>query len=276
MAKLSDNTSAEYLKLLFMGTPGSGKTGALTSLVKAGYKLRIYDFDNLLNSLVQYVKRECPERIDNVSFQTFTDELKGSDMPASMIGGRMNISSMAVGIPKAFTNCLKQLNAWKTADEDLGIPAQWGADTILVVDSLTSVSQAAMRYVQGMNPAAKEPQAQYFSAQQLVMNFLYLLTSEQMKTNVIVIAHLDFKENHLGLTQGFPRSIGSALGPVIAGCFNSVLLAETQGSGSQVKRMIRTQSTGIVELKNPVAFKLPDTLPLETGLASFFEAVKST
>lgn len=276
MAKLSDNTSAEYLKLLFLGTPGAGKTGALTSLVKAGYKLRVYDFDNLLNSLVQYVRRECPDKIDNVSFQTFTDELKGSDMPASMIGGRMAISPMTVGIPKAFTSCLKQLNNWKTEDEDLGVPAAWGSDTVIVIDSLTSVSQSAFRYVQGMNPSAKEPQAQYFSAQQLVMNFLYQLTSAQMKTNVIVIAHLDFKENHLGLTQGFPRSIGSALGPVIAGCFNSVLLAETSGSGSQVKRLIRTQSTGIVELKNPVQHKLAtDNLPLETGLADFFAAVKS-
>lgn len=276
MPKLADNKSAEYLKLLFMGDPGSGKTGGLTSLVKAGYKLRIYDFDNLLNSLVQYVRRECPDKIDNVSFQTFTDALKGSDMPVQMVGGRMAVSPLADGIPKAFTSCLKQLNAWKTPDEDLGVPSAWGADTILVVDSLTSLAQAAFRYVVGMNPAAKEPQAQYFAAQQLVMNFLYLLTSEQMKTNVIVIAHLDYKDNHLNLTKGFPRSIGSALGPVIAGCFNSVLLAETQGSGTSIKRTIRTNSTGIVDLKNPVSFKLPtDTLPLETGLATFFETVKS-
>lgn len=275
MAKLSDNQSDEFLKVLFMGDPGAGKTGALTSLVKAGYKLRIVDFDNLLGSLKQFVRKECPERIDNVSFQTFTDKFKGTDMPVQMIGGIARVNTMTDGTPNAFTRALKQLTYWKTDEEDLGDPGKWGSDTIIVIDSLTTMAAAAYRYAVGMNPMGKEGQAHYFTAQQLVMNFLTLLCSEQVRTNVIVIAHLNYSENHMGLTKGFPRSIGSALNEVISGAFNSVLLAETMGSGNQVKRSIRTNSTGIVDLKNPVSFKVPDVLPLETGLATFFEAVKS-
>jgi hypothetical protein len=78
----------------------------------------------------------------------------------------------------------------------------------------------------------------------------------------------------MDLTKGFPKSVGKALNEEIAGNFNSVLLAESKGSGSQVKRVIRTNSTGIIDLKNPVAFKVPPELPLETGLADFFQAVK--
>lgn len=275
MPKLADNQSDEYLKLLFLGDPGAGKTGALTSLVKAGYKIRIIDFDNLLGSLKQFVRKECPDKIDNVTFQTFTDKMKGTDMPVQMLGGVARVAPMTDGIPSAFTRALKQMTYWKVGDEDLGEPSKWGSDTILVVDSLTSMAQAAYRYAVGMNPMGKEGQAFYHTAQQLVMNVLALLFSEQMQTNVIVIAHINYTENHLGLTKGFPKSIGSALNEAIAGNFNSVLLAESRGSGAQVKRIIRTNSTGIVELKNPISFRLPDELPLETGLATFFEAVKS-
>jgi hypothetical protein len=275
MPGLADNNSTEFLKVLLVGDPGSGKTGSLTSLVKAGYKLRVFDFDNLLGSLKQYVTKECPDRIANVSFQTFTDKMKGNANPIQMIGGRAAVSALTDGIPSAYTRALAQLNHWKVGDEDFGPPATWGADTILVIDSLTSLSQSAFRYAIGMNPMAKEPQTHYFSAQQLVMNTLYLLASEQVATNVIVIAHLDYRDNHMNLTKGFPRAIGSAISSQIASCFNSVLLAETMGSGGNVRRTIRTNSTGIVDLKNPVAFRLPDTLPLETGLSDFFTAVKA-
>jgi hypothetical protein len=275
MGSLANNQSDEFLKMLFMGDPGSGKTGALTALVKAGYKLRIIDFDNLLGSLKQYVKKECPELIDNVSYQTFTDKYKADPNPIMMIGGSARVSPLVDGIPSAYTRALKQMTYWKTADEDFGSPESWGNDCVLVVDSLTSMALAAYRYAMGMNPGAREGQTHYFSAQQLVMNALALLASEQIATNVIVIAHVDYDKNHQGLTKGFPRSIGSAINSQIAGVFNSVLLAESQGSGGNVKRTIRTNSTGIVDLKNPVSFRLPDTLPLETGLADFFTAVKA-
>jgi hypothetical protein len=274
MPGLVDNKSDEFLKILFLGDPGAGKTGALTSLVNAGYQIRIADFDNLLGSLKQYVLKECPGKIGNVSFQTFTDKMKGSDQPAKMIGGVQRVVPMTDGQPKAFVNALKQLTYWKTPDEDLGDPGAWGANTVLVVDSLTSLSSAAYRYAVGLNPDGKEGQAFFYTAQQLIRNFLALLCSEQMRTNVIVIAHVEYRENHMDLTKGFPKSVGKALNEEIAGNFNSVLLAESKGSGSQVKRVIRTNSTGIIDLKNPVAFKVPAELPLETGLADFFQAVK--
>lgn len=272
MPKLADNTSAEYLKLLVVGDPGSGKTGGLASLVKAGYKLHIFDFDNLLGSLLQFVKKTCPENIDNVYTQQFTDKMKGPDMPLIMIGGRSDVMNFTDGVPDAYIRALKQLNHWKTPDEDLGNVCEAGAESILVIDSLTSAAQSAFRYAKGMNPMAKEPQTHYFGAQQLVMNLLYLLGSTSVRTNVVVLAHIDYDKNHLGITKGFPRSVGSALNSQIAGVFNSVLLCETAPDGK--KKLVKTVSNGIVDLKNPVSFRLAPELPLETGFADFFEAVK--
>jgi hypothetical protein len=274
MASLANHNSLSLVKGLYLGNPGSGKTGSLDSLVRVGYKLFIYDFDNLLGSLVQMVLRNNPEKISNVHYQTFTDKMKGTAVPIVMNGNSMKVLPFTDGVPKAFVGALGQLTRWKTEEDgDLGDPAKFGKESIVVIDSLTNMSSAAFRYAQAMNPAAKEGQTYYFAAQQMILNVITLLFSEQFSTNVLVLAHLDYRENEIEVIKGFPRTIGSALKDQIAAYFNCVLLAEATGSGSSVKRVIRTNSTGIVDLKNPVSFKIPDTLPLETGLAQFFKAV---
>lgn len=270
MSKLSNLPSNKPIKGLFVGDPGTGKTGGLTSLVSAGYKLRIYDFDNLLAPLFHYVRHECPDKIDNVLYQTFTDKMKAKDNPALMIGARMSVQPFTDGIPTAFVNGLKQLSHWKTPDEDLGDPGTWGLDTVVVIDSLSMLASSAMLYVQSLNPLAKEPQTHYFSAQQMVLQILSLLKSDQFNTNVLVLAHIDYDKDHLGTLKGFPRSIGSAINSQIGAHFNCIFKAESEGSS----KVIRTNSTGVVDLKNPVAFNVPDKLPLKTGLATIFEAVR--
>ena len=71
MPTLDQHQSNDLTKMIILGDPGSGKTGGLCSLVKAGYKLAIIDFDNGLDSLVQYIKHECPDKIKNVHYVTF-------------------------------------------------------------------------------------------------------------------------------------------------------------------------------------------------------------
>jgi AAA domain len=271
MPSLTDHPSLDLVKILCLGDAGSGKTGGLTSLVKAGYNLRIYDFDNLLGSLVQYVRRECPENLGNVAYQTFTDKMKGIDSPIMMAGASVKVMPFLDGTPKAFSTALKQLTRWKTETEDWGDPGTWGKDTFVVIDSLTSMASAAFRFAQAMNPAARDAQTYYFTAQQLLLNTLQLLCSEQFATNVIVLAHVAYDQNQLQITKGFPRSIGSALNQQIGAYFNCVLLVESQNN----KRIIKTDSTGIVDLKNPVAFRTAKEYPLSTGLADFVSAVTS-
>lgn len=272
MGKLTDHQGTKYMKGLIVGDPGTGKTGGLTSLVAAGYKLRIWDFDNLLTPLIKFIQRTCPDKIDNVRYQAFTDKLKGNANPVQMQGKNIYIPSPVDGIPKAYPAALSQFNHWKDKDEDLGIPAQWGADTFVIVDTLTTAARAAYRYVDAMNPTAADKRNIFFGAQQLVMNMLNLLASDSFNTNVLVLAHLDY-ETQNDITKGFPKSIGGALKTEIASGFNCVFKFESFGQGAGVKRIIRTNPDGIVELKNPVSFAVPDTLPIETGLATLVKAV---
>jgi len=199
--------------------------------------------------------------------------MEGKDMPVVMIGNSMRVPSFAKGVPTAFVSALKQLTKWKTSDEDFGNPGSWGKDHIIVIDSLTNMAQAAYRYAMAMNPGGREGQVFYGVAQSLVLNTIQLLFSEQVATNVLVLAHIDYRENELEIMKGFPRSIGQALNSQIGAYFNCVLLAQKSGQGTSIKRLIKTNSTGIVDLKNPVAFKVADELPLETGLATYFKAV---
>lgn len=276
MPVLTSHQSTQIVKGLFLGDPGSGKTGALDALLGIpDMQLRIYDFDNLLGSLVQYARKNHPEDLGRIRFQTFTDKMKVSANPVAMNGGSLNVLPATDGQPRAYANALQQLTYWKAEGEDLGPPSEWGPNVTVVIDSLTTMSQAAFRYCQYLNPAAKEPRSTYFAAQQLVLNAIQLLCSQQFNTNVLILAHVTYNQNHLDLTKGFPRSIGAALNEQIAAYFNCVLLAESQGSGSSIKRFIRTNSTGVVDLKNPISFRVPDQLPLETGLATFFQAVRS-
>ena len=57
MPSLDQHQSNDFVKLLLIGDSKAGKTGSLISLVKAGYKLRILDLDNLLDVLKYFIMK---------------------------------------------------------------------------------------------------------------------------------------------------------------------------------------------------------------------------
>lgn len=267
MPSLANHQSNEFTKLLIEGDSGTGKTGALASLVAAGYKLRILDFDNGLDVLKQYILRDCPDKINNVEFRTLRDKRKASaDGP------------VIAGTPRAFIDAIKLLDRWKYTDGetevDLGDPAQWGPDCILVVDSLTFMSDAAWDFREPLAPRSRDGKYDirmvYKDAQDAVENVLALLTSESFRTNVIVNSHIRYMDNPDGSKKAYPTSVGSALGPTIPRYFNSVAQCETKGG----KRTIQTAATAMIDLKNPKPFAMKPSFPIETGLADFFAILR--
>lgn len=268
MPTLDKHQSNEYTKLLIEGDSGSGKTGALTSLVAAGYKLRILDFDNGLETLKQFVLKECPENVGNVEFVTLRDKRKaGPEGPM-------------VTKADAFIRAIKLLDRWNYKSDngdsiDFGIPAEWGADCILIVDSLTFMSDAAFDFREPLAPKSRDGKydmrAVYKDAQDAIEGVLALLTSESFRTNVIVISHVKYVDNPDGTRKGYPTAVGSALSPVIPRYFNTVALCQTSAGG---KRTIHTESTAMIDLKNPKPFAMAKHYPIETGLADFFGVLR--
>lgn len=261
MPKLSAHQSNDFTKLLLIGDAKSGKTGSLVSLVKAGYKLRILDLDNLLDILKGMILKECPDKIDNVDYVTIRDKYKSSPQ-GPVIDGK----------PKAFIDAVKLLDHWKYDDVDLGEPYEWGPDTILVIDSLSRLCDAAydFRYSLAMGTGKFDGRAVYGDAQDAVENILAQLTSDNFKTNVIVIAHMVYLEID-GATKGYPQGVGQKLSPKIAQYFPSVIRYKNQGG----KRTIQTNSSPLIDLANPKPFAVSPEYSIETGLAEIFEILRN-
>lgn len=258
MTSLTEHQSTKTIKLLLMGDSGAGKTGALTSLVNAGYELLIVDMDNGLDALVQFIRKVCPDKLSRVQFETCTDTFRAS--PSGPV---------LDGPPKSFSRAIELLEKWSDGRKTPDLEG-----TIVVLDSLTFFSRAALRYAKFMNSGPKvDGRMIYFHAQSYITGVLEFLRSSNFKPHTIVISHIDYEANDVGLFKGFPRSVGRALNDDIPAYFNSALLVEC--TGVPPRRLIRTAPTNLVLLKNPAPFKIPAELPLETGLADFFAAVKS-
>lgn len=240
------------IKILYLGDSGTGKTSSLVSLLEAGYSLKIIDFDKGILNLVMHTRKRCPERLSQIEFETFQDEYKATQS-----------GLILAGQPKAFPNALKKLTEWQSIDDPM---------TIVIVDSLSMAGRAAFAWAQGMNPTQRDKRALFGLAQDAIEDTISVLTSDNFKTNVIAITHIKYDEME-GLNKGYPNAIGRALGPKLPRYFNIMVQAETQGSGTNVKRKIRTLPTGIVDLKTP-PIDIPAELPLDSGLATIFAKLK--
>lgn len=268
MPSLANHQSNDFTKLLLIGDAKSGKTGSLVSLVEAGYHLRILDMDNLLDVLKYMILNQCPDQIANVEFRTLRDKRKAG-AAGSVIDGK----------PRAWIDAIKMLSKWEYTDDNgteisLGNPGGWGSDRILVIDSLSRLCDAAYDFHESIIPPGKggqyDARAVYGNAQNDVESLIAMLTSAQMQTNVIVIAHVQYFEQPDGTTKGFPQGVGAKLSPKIPQYFPSVVLYTNKGG----KRTIQTNSTPMMDLANPKPFAMAPSYPIETGLAQFFEVLR--
>jgi len=264
MPTLAKHESTEFVKLLLLGDAKSGKTGSLISLVKAGYKLRILDFDNLLDFLRFLILKECPDQINNVHFITLRDKYKAGPY-----------GSVIDGVPKAWINGLKLLDHWKDEDSDLGVPATWGPDCILVLDSLSRLCDAAYDFHESIIPKGKKTgdydgRAVYGNAQDDVEKVLAMLTSKSFKTNVIVICHGMYMDMPDNTKKIFPQGVGQKLSPKIPQYFPNYIRFTNLGE----VRTIQLASDSMINLANGRPDVLTKSLSVSTGLAEFFSALR--
>lgn len=279
MPSLAQVQSDKLIKMLLMGDSGNGKTGALASLVLAGYQLFILDFDKGLDSLTSVLKDKDPtgEALKRVQFVSLSDKMK-------QIGQFL----MVDGQTKAWPEAMRMLTEWKDVDDagkaiTYGKPQNFGKDAILVIDSSTMMGEAAMRHVKFMNGTQDRPRSQpeWGAAQEMFEKALQMLTSEDFKCNVIINTHIKYvggqEEVAAGQTpepmKGFPSSIGKALSEKIGAYFNIALLVDKVTLGKTTTRKIKRLPDAVISTKDPLIDKnLPTELSIEDGLAKYFEA----
>lgn len=267
MPSLATLETSSPVKMLLMGDPGTGKTGALASLAKAGYKLRILDFDNGLQILPKLLAGDSAA-IARVEYETCIDDY----IP---MGDQMVPKST-----KAATKAMKLLNEWKVTDASgqtttLGKPSEWGRDTILVIDSLTHLSKAVFNNVLSMNGRLGKQafQSDWGEAIRVVESIIQALYGNTIKCNVIILAHITYQGTEINDAdiRGYPMSLGNKLPAMMGSYFNVVCQVQTKGSGANLRRTIQTVSSGKVDLKTSDPKKVPAELPQDTGLADLFK-----
>jgi hypothetical protein len=262
MPSLAQHQSNSVVKLLVIGEAKSAKTGSLVSPVEAGYHLRILDMDNLLDSLKYQILSRCPKLIGNVEFRTLRDKRKMTPT-----------GPMIDGPPKAFIEAIRMLDHWKYDSTDLGKPSEWGPDCILVIDSLSRLCDAAYDWRETLTPRGRsgeyDKRATYGDAQNAIEDVLAGLTSSAFNTNVIVISHGVWQDQLNGPPLIFPQGVGQKLSPKIPQYFPNYVRYTNIGG----KRTIQLESNAQIHLATakPLEHK---TLPVETGLATLFAALR--
>lgn len=267
---------------LIVGYPGSAKTGGLASLVDAGYKLRILDFDGNSLPLLQFVKDKS--KLVNVDIVSLEDKLRN---------GQKFLET--TGIPAAFANGLNLLDEWKYKEDNgeevnLGRSKDWGCDTVVVLDSLSSMGIAAFRrQLALMNKTPLNTTQQVWGiAMQQQEAFVEKLTSGTNNFHVLVLAHLkmigpkdiqaaddettkELKKRVADLveTRLFPNALGQGLPPVIGGHFPLLIEASTEFKLGQPQRVFRTIPRPELDLKLPSRVSF-DKVSVDDGLAKIF------
>jgi hypothetical protein len=159
---------------------------------------------------------------------------------------------------------------------DLGPITSWGPNDILVIDSLTFLCRAAMQFILSLNGRLGQQahQSDWFHAQQLVEGLLEQIKSKQIACNVIMLCHITYIGEEGQQNKGYPNSLGKALSPKIGSYFNNTLMVQTTGQGANQKRRIKTNTTGIIELKNSAPLSVLPEYDITNGLAEYFKAVR--
>lgn len=272
MPTLDAHPSSTLIKMLNVGESSTGKTGALVSLVVAGYTLWVLDYDNGLDIVGNIIRdttngpyKDIPSAIGpaltRVHFETLRDEIVLSN-----------------GLPK-----VKAATAYKESAE---VIKEWDIgnltpNDVLVLDTLTTFSDAAFNQALAAGGRLNQrPQLQdYGWMADSVKLFIEMITDSSIPCHVIVNTHVRYfagDEDEQTKSRGLPNAKGQEISRIVSRYFNTVVLTRSTGSGPGTKRQISTQPQGVVEVKTSAPSAVKATYPIETGLASLFRDILGT
>ena len=257
------NPADEPIKLLMLGHSGVGKTGAIASLASAGYRVFLADFENGYQILMDEKVLPKAHR-GNVFVRSFYDKRMG---PLALPVG---------GVPKAMQNFYDALSSWKDAVDgktvNLGNPYTWTQQDVLVIDSITTLSDAIELHVLQINNRIGQPLRiqDYGTCQEILHGLFQTLCSPAATCNVVFIAHLRQLEDGSGGNKWFPQATGKKISPLIGRYFNNSVLLTRDAQGN---REMHTQSTIQADMKVSRPSVIPAKMPADLG--RLFKLLKS-
>lgn len=266
-------TTLVGVNVLLEGPPGTGKTFAISTLVDWAAKNQIDVFcrfvepglETLIGAWVDKGKpvpanlhwnaetvRPLPlstlvEAADKVGLLSYESLTKLSDPNRSQ--------------NNAFKAILSSLTNFKDdrTGKEFGSVDSWGPERIFVLDSLSALSNAAMKMQIGNKPTAAPPD--YGVAQNNLMNFLRLCT-DGCRCHFVLTAHVSREKDEIsGGIKLMTSTVGTAISGIIPGLFSDVIYTLREGAS-----FYWDTATALVDVKTrnlSIAGKLPaDFAPL--------------
>ena len=307
-----ENLSDTAAKIILIGENGSGKSGAIMSLLCAGYKVRMIDTDNGARTL---------KGLFNSNDYPYQKYLKSKDINITEA-----FSSISFSIPMAFrrvtykvgsetkiNNVLAPKHAdtwqeiidtlanWKDPETNInnGNFTDWDNSYVLVTDSFTTISQMAYYAAQQLHNRLGALEEGYThqqdvgTAQNQLRRFLEFIFGANVKCNLVFICHINSIDPSRGYDQttsvrhqndpgaiieakGYPLSVGVKLSKRVGLFACDSFVVKQTGSGKNVKRIISTIPTSVdgVEISTKTSAFLAPEYSVTTGLAEIFAALR--
>jgi hypothetical protein len=221
--------------VICMGAPGSGKTYALASLIKAGLQTFVISTEpDGVGSLLDAC-RETGADINRLHWASCLPAVPGwsalNDM-VNTIGTQSfeQIQNIKTGVGKTqtrepATKLLRLLANFvcERTNENFGDVTKFNDTQALVLDSLSGFSMIAWMLALGYKPAAH--QGEWGVSMNFVEQMLLKLTADR-KCFFVMTAHIEREVNELtGVNQIMVSSLGRKLPPKIPKYFSEVVLA---------------------------------------------------
>lgn len=230
------------VKELLIGPSGTGKTFAISTAVKwaAANNSEVFVLftEHGLETLVGVWAdkgEKLPDCLHWHNAHAKPISLAGLMTAADNVGklSYESITKLVDGsrsLNNAFLQILTACSNFKDdrTGKEFGPVDSWKPDRIFVIDSLTELSNAAMKMVIGSKPTASQPD--YGVAQNNLMNFLRLCT-QGCNCHFILTGHVSRETDMvLGGTKLMVRAIGTAIAGDIPPLFSDVIYSYREGT----------------------------------------------
>lgn len=235
----TDNLPAlETPSWLLMGPSGTGKTYAITTLLKAGLEVFVLVTEaDALSVLLDQVKAQ---NLPLAKLHWHVVAAAKSGLPALIDMAKKvkmldfeSITRLSGGIGKdkqdQFIEVLTTINNFKCdrTGQTYGDVTTWGSDRIFVIDSLSGINHMVWKLVVGLRPTAAP--GEWNIAQNTIFDLMSELTSG-CKCFFLVIAHIEREVDEVtGGTKIMVATVGRKLAPKLAPIFSEVVLTKRVG-----------------------------------------------
>jgi AAA domain len=252
-------------RVLILGEPASGKTGALAQLANAGYRLFIHDFDQNSRVIGSYLKPGAADIYVNTytaakltAGNLFTGDIANKEAKTKATEEATSAAAIqAVKQLRTFTSMLQQ---WKEDGADIPASKNLTAKDVIVIDSGTFLGEMLLLAAYEDPRTKRDLRSLYQVAGDYYGAVLDYLCGTNIGASVIVLTHImqtgekDDQGRFVGKTRDIPVAIGEKASKRMPTYFSDIWQLEVDRGGNRSFKISATDKIGL-RTSNPSKIK---------------------